>query len=59
MEKNTLSEVFNVWGPTETSIVNSMYKIQKKDIKNLQLGRNQPGENQKEMELTLLKIEKS
>ena len=27
--------IFNVWGPTETSIVNSMYKITASDNKNL------------------------
>jgi len=58
-KKNTLSEVFNVWGPTETSIVNSMYKIQKKDIKNLQLGKNQPvGKSHKEMEINIVKNRK-
>ena len=36
-----------------------MYKIQKKDIKNLQLGRNQPvGKSQKEMEINIVKNRK-
>jgi acyl-coenzyme A synthetase/AMP-(fatty) acid ligase len=31
-------EIFNVWGPTETSIVNSAHKIDKSDIDNLKQG---------------------
>ena len=38
-KNNTSSEIINVWGPTETSIVNTMYKIKNKDIKNLLIGK--------------------
>ena len=37
-------EIFNVWGPTETSIVNSMYKITKTDQKILLEGKSIPVE---------------
>ena len=30
-------KIYNVWGPTETSIVNSMHLVTKKDLKNLNL----------------------
>jgi len=32
-------EVFNVWGPTETTIVNTMHRIQKSDIPRLNDGK--------------------
>ena len=55
----TSCEVINVWGPTETSIVNTMYKIKKKDIKNLILGKNQPvGKSEKKMKISILKNKK-
>ena len=31
--------IYNVWGPTETSIVNSMHKITKRDIKKIKKGQ--------------------
>ena len=58
-KNNTSSEIINVWGPTETSIVNTMYKIKNKDIKNLLIGKNQPvGKSQKEMEINIIKNKK-
>lgn len=35
-------ELFNCWGPTETSIVNTMHKINKKDILELKKGKSPP-----------------
>lgn len=32
-------EVFNVWGPTETTIVNTMHRVQKSDIFRLKKGK--------------------
>lgn len=32
-------ELFNVWGPTETSIVNTMHKVTEKDVKMLESGQ--------------------
>jgi len=50
------TEIFNVWGPTETSIVNTMYKIQKKDIKRLKEGKSIPaGKSHPMMRLKILK----
>lgn len=51
--------IFNVWGPTETSIVNTMYKIKKKDIKNIFNGKSIPvGKSHPLMELKILKNKK-
>lgn len=53
------TEIFNVWGPTETSIVNTMYKIQKKDIKILKEGQSIPaGKSHPMMRLKILKNNK-
>ena len=47
--------VFNVWGPTETSIVNSMYKITVKDNKNLIEKKSIPvGKSEKKMKIIIL-----
>ncbi len=40
MEKIPNIDIFNVWGPTETSIVNTMYLISDKDKGSLRLGRS-------------------
>ena len=48
-------EIFNVWGPTETSIVNSMYKITKKDQKILLEGKSIPvGKSHRLMNINIL-----
>lgn len=53
------TEIFNVWGPTETSIVNTMYKIQKKDIRILREGKSIPvGKSHPMMKLKILKNKK-
>ena len=53
------TEIFNVWGPTETSIVNTMYKIQKKDIRILKEGKSIPvGKSHPMMKLKILKNKK-
>ena len=49
--------IYNVWGPTETSIVNTMYKIKKKDID--QININKPisipvGNSQSRMKLIIV-----
>lgn len=47
-------EIFNVWGPTETSIVNTMHKINKKDFVDLTLGKSLPvGRSDKMMEVKI------
>ena len=52
-------EIFNVWGPTETSIVNTMYKVSKKDLKNLADGKSIPvGRSHKLMEVKILRNKK-
>ena len=51
--------IFNVWGPTETSIVNTMYRVKKKDIKNILNGKSIPvGKSHPLMELKILKDKK-
>jgi acyl-CoA synthetase (AMP-forming)/AMP-acid ligase II len=35
-------DIFNVWGPTETSIVNTMHRVTTKDLPALRLGRSAP-----------------
>ena len=47
-------EIFNVWGPTETSIVNTMHKLKKKDFMNLKKNRPLPvGKSDKMMEIKI------
>ena len=47
--------IFNVWGPTETSIVNSMYKIRFNDNKNLMKKKSIPvGRSEKKMKIIIL-----
>ena len=47
--------IYNVWGPTETSIVNSMHKITKRDFKRIQDGDyTSIGKSHPLMELKLL-----
>lgn len=51
--------IFNVWGPTETSIVNTMYKISKKDFKSLYQGKSIPvGKSHRLMKLKILRNKK-
>lgn len=58
-KNNTTCKIINVWGPTETSIVNTMYKISNKDNKNLLLGKNLPvGISERRMEINVLKNKK-
>jgi acyl-coenzyme A synthetase/AMP-(fatty) acid ligase len=38
IEKRPKLEIYNVWGPTETSVVNSAYKVKKEDIEKLRAG---------------------
>lgn len=48
-------DIYNVWGPTETSIVNSMYRITKKDQKELLEGKSIPvGESHRLMNINIL-----
>ena len=47
--------IFNVWGPTETSIVNSMYKIKNSDYKNLTYKNSIPvGKSEKRMKIVIM-----
>ena len=47
--------IFNVWGPTETSIVNSMHKLTYKDYENLKKNKNIPiGKSHKLMTIKLI-----
>ena len=49
--------IFNVWGPTETSIVNSMYKIKNSDYRNLTQKKSIPvGKSEKRMRIIKSKI---
>lgn len=53
------TDIYNVWGPTETSIVNTMYKIEKKDIQILRDGKSIPaGKSHPMMKLKILKNKK-
>jgi len=53
------TDLFNVWGPTETSIVNTMYKVQKKDIQILKESKSIPvGTSHPMMRLKILKNKK-
>ena len=50
--KNT--EVYNVWGPTETAIVNTAHQISQNDIDQLKLGRLPPiGKSTKQMTIKI------
>lgn len=47
-------DIFNVWGPTETSIVNTMHKINKKNLRDLVEGKSLPvGKSDKMMEIKI------
>jgi acyl-coenzyme A synthetase/AMP-(fatty) acid ligase len=47
--------IFNVWGPTETSIVNSMYKIKNSDYRNLTQKKSIPvGKSEKRMRIIIV-----
>lgn len=49
------TKIFNVWGPTETSIVNSMHKLSSKDYSKLKKGENIPiGRSHKLMPIKLI-----
>ncbi len=51
--------IFNVWGPTETSIVNTMYKISKEDFNSLHQGKSIPvGKSHRLMELKIMRNKK-
>lgn len=48
-------KIFNVWGPTETSIVNTMHVLTTKDYKNLKKNKNIPiGKSHKLMPIKLI-----
>lgn len=48
-------DVFNVWGPTETSIVNTMHRIDSSDIPALEMGRSAPvGREHSRMHIRLI-----
>ena len=48
-------KIFNVWGPTETSIVNTMHCLTSKDYKNLKKNKNIPiGKSHKLMPIKLI-----
>ena len=51
---NEKIEIFNVWGPTETSIVNTMHKINKRNLYDLTKGKSLPvGISDKMMEVKI------
>lgn len=53
-------DIYNVWGPTETSIVNSMYKITRKDQKILLEGKSIPvGKSHRLMNINVLDKKKN
>ena len=52
-------DIFNVWGPTETSIVNTMYKIKENDMNSISNGNSIPvGKAHPRMEIKILKNKK-
>ena len=52
-------DIFNVWGPTETSIVNTMYKIRKRDLSSISMGKSIPvGKSDPQMKIKILKGKK-
>ena len=56
MINNKKIKIYNVWGPTETSIVNSMYLINKNDKKEFDKLKSMPvGESTKRMEISIIK----
>jgi acyl-coenzyme A synthetase/AMP-(fatty) acid ligase len=56
---NPKIDIFNVWGPTETSIVNTMYKVLKKDTNLLLDGKSIPvGKSHPLMKIKILKNKK-
>ena len=58
-KEKTSCKIINVWGPTETSIVNTMYKVSNRDTNNLILGKSLPvGKSEKRMEVNILKNKK-
>jgi len=51
-------KIFNVWGPTETSIVNTMHVLTTKDYKNLKKNKNIPiGKSHKFMPIKLIDVD--
>ncbi len=59
MDKNKKINIYNVWGPTETSIVNSMHLINKNDYKNInKFPSMSVGESTKRMEISIIKRKK-
>jgi len=58
-KKHPKIEIFNVWGPTETSIVNTMHKLRKNDFLTLENGDSLPvGKSDKMMEIKIYKNKK-
>ena len=58
-EKQKKICIFNVWGPTETSIVNTMYEITKKDTKIITSGKSIPvGKSTQLMEIKIIRNKK-
>lgn len=52
-------DIFNVWGPTETSIVNSMHLIKNSDLPKIEKEMKVPiGRSKKEMEIKILNKKK-
>ncbi len=59
LENNNKLKIYNVWGPTETSIVNSMYIVKKSDRKRLSKQKYLPvGQSTKRMEISIIKNRK-
>jgi acyl-coenzyme A synthetase/AMP-(fatty) acid ligase len=55
MESLPKIDIFNVWGPTESSIVNTMHKIGASDLLSLQQGRPAPvGKSHPRMQFSLI-----
>ena len=53
-KNNKKIEIFNVWGPTETSIVNTMHKINKENLNDLIKNKSLPvGTSDKRMEIKI------
>lgn len=53
-KNNKKIDIFNVWGPTETSIVNTMHKINKKNLIDLIKNKSLPvGTSDKRMEIKI------
>jgi len=59
IDNNKNIKIYNVWGPTETSIVNSMHLISKDDYINIKKLASMPvGVSTKRMEITIIKRNK-